>query len=477
MDLNTNQINKKQKSNPDDNFSTSDSSSNLIVDFVSQNINNDAGQEQDDNKEKQGDETEEEQDGGDETEEEQDGGDETEEEQDEGDEKEGNEGDEEKQDDKTEEGDKGQYDEKEGDEGQYDEKEGDEEEQDDEIEEGGEEDGSEDELYEPKYENENLLDSIAIARETYFFTYMDENEQDEINTVNERDVLKFIYEQVANTYTDVSLLEILGHIRHYYNLTYPEHQRLVALFYLSVYPQALMTDRATAGIIQTNSQGNEITNSFVQISNTNFNPSNPFASLFANLINPPNLNNHFNQSNRSNHFNPLNLINPDISYNVITDPDDEPTQSNRQRMTSPLALGRYPEGIDLPFTMNQNTTNSLHGSSLLSEIMFLSTVFNMRSNDSLTHILNLVNNIMEHNNEEKQTASNEDIKGLESEVYEKVGLDFKEKNSEYCTICQENYSKDSNLRILPCGHFFHCECIEPWLLNCSNLCPICRKKI
>ena len=323
MDLNTNQINKKQKSSPDDNFSTSDSSSNLIVDLVSQNINNNTGLKQDDQEKQDG-----------------------------GDEKEGNECDEGKQDDETEEGDEGQYDEKEGDEEKQDggdeEQDGGDEEQDDEIEEEGEEDGSEDELYEPKYENENLLDSIAIARETYFFTYMDENEQDEINTVNERDVLKFIYEQVANTYTDVSLLEILGHIRHYYNLTYPEHQRLVALFYLSVYPQALMTDRATAGIIQTNSQGNEITNSFVQISNTNFNPSNPFASLFANLINPPNLNNHFNQSNRSNHFNPLNLINPDISYNVITDPDDEPTQSNRQCMTSRLALGRYPEGIDLP---------------------------------------------------------------------------------------------------------------------------------
>ncbi len=320
-------------------------------------------------------------------------------------------------------------------------------------------DEQEEQIYEPRYENVNLLDSIAIARETFFFNYMDENEQ--VETVNERDVLKFIYEQVANSYTDVSLLEILGHIRHYYNLTFPEHERTVAMFYLGVYPQALMTDRSSAGIIRTDSQGNEIVNSFVQISSpgsgfnhTNqFNSSNPFATLFNNLI---------NRANHSNQFDPSNLINPDISYNMIVGSDDEPTQSNRERLISPFTMG----------------SQSIRGSSLLSEIMFLSTIFNMRSNESLLHVLNLMNNIMERtDDEEKQTATNEEIKELGTQEFSTVGLDYKEKNSEFCTICQENYSDDSNLKILPCGHFFHCECIEPWLLNCSNLCPICRKKI
>ncbi len=319
------------------------------------------------------------------------------------------------------------------------------------------EDEQADEAYEPKYENVDLLDSIAIARETYFFNYMDE--QNEINTVNERNVLKFIYEQVANTYTDVSLLEILGHIRQYYNQTFPEHERIVGLFYISVYPQALRLDRESAGIVQMNTQGHEINNSFVQIANSNFNPSNPFTSLFSNLINPTNPSNLLYPSN---HFNPSNLLYSDISYNIIINEDDDPTQSNRPRLHS-------------PFT--GNSLNSLHGSSLLNEIMFLSRIFNMRSDESLTHILNLVNNVMENNNEEKQTATAEQIKELSSEVYETVGLENKTKNSEFCTICQENYSNESKLKILPCGHFFHCDCIEPWLLNCSSLCPICRKKI
>jgi hypothetical protein len=42
----------------------------------------------------------------------------------------------------------------------------------------------------------------------------------------------------------------------------------------------------------------------------------------------------------------------------------------------------------------------------------------------------------------------------------------------------DTYDNDNNqVKILSCGHFFHCTCIEPWLLNCSNLCPICRIKI
>jgi len=297
-----------------------------------------------------------------------------------------------------------------------------------------------DETYEPKYENVDLLDSIAIARETYFFTYMDS--EDEINTVNERNVLKFIYEQIANTYSDVSLLEILGHIRHYYNLTFPEHERLVALFYLSVYPQALMTDRMSAGFIRTNSQGNEVIDSYIQVSNSNLNSSSSFANLFHNLINTS------------------NLINPDISFNIINDLNNE---------SHLLASNSN--------TIRNNLDNSRGNSSLLTEIMFLSTIFNMRSNDSLLHVLNLMNNILERSEGDKETASKESIKELSAQVYSTIGLDHKEKNSDFCTICQENYSDDSQLKILPCGHFFHCDCIEPWLLNCSNLCPICRKKI
>lgn len=38
-------------------------------------------------------------------------------------------------------------------------------------------------------------------------------------------------------------------------------------------------------------------------------------------------------------------------------------------------------------------------------------------------------------------------------------------------------SLQSKMRKLPCGHFFHSFCIDPWLLGRSVLCPLCKKNV
>ncbi|RPA82147.1 hypothetical protein BJ508DRAFT_325682 [Ascobolus immersus RN42] len=43
-----------------------------------------------------------------------------------------------------------------------------------------------------------------------------------------------------------------------------------------------------------------------------------------------------------------------------------------------------------------------------------------------------------------------------------------------CSICQELFEKGQQLRVLPCRHGFHQGCIDPWLLNSSGSCPLCR---
>lgn len=43
-----------------------------------------------------------------------------------------------------------------------------------------------------------------------------------------------------------------------------------------------------------------------------------------------------------------------------------------------------------------------------------------------------------------------------------------------CTICLEDYSEGEKLRILPCGHAFHQDCILPWLTDRSPTCPLCK---
>ena len=43
-----------------------------------------------------------------------------------------------------------------------------------------------------------------------------------------------------------------------------------------------------------------------------------------------------------------------------------------------------------------------------------------------------------------------------------------------CPICTDDFVKGQDIRVLPCNHQFHPECIDPWLVNVSGTCPLCR---
>nr|KMM69345.1 RING-7 protein [Coccidioides posadasii RMSCC 3488] len=43
-----------------------------------------------------------------------------------------------------------------------------------------------------------------------------------------------------------------------------------------------------------------------------------------------------------------------------------------------------------------------------------------------------------------------------------------------CPICTDDFEKGQDVRLLPCDHKFHPECIDPWLVNVSGTCPLCR---
>jgi len=47
-------------------------------------------------------------------------------------------------------------------------------------------------------------------------------------------------------------------------------------------------------------------------------------------------------------------------------------------------------------------------------------------------------------------------------------------DSQGCSICTEDFERGQDQRVLPCDHRFHPECIDPWLLNVSGTCPLCR---
>jgi hypothetical protein len=69
------------------------------------------------------------------------------------------------------------------------------------------------------------------------------------------------------------------------------------------------------------------------------------------------------------------------------------------------------------------------------------------------------------------------LKGYPEVVYGEARREAKAKKGTTCTccsICLDNYGDGDVLRMLPeCGHLFHRECVDPWLLQ-HPTCPVCR---
>ncbi|WVW85671.1 hypothetical protein I302_107709 [Kwoniella bestiolae CBS 10118] len=56
-------------------------------------------------------------------------------------------------------------------------------------------------------------------------------------------------------------------------------------------------------------------------------------------------------------------------------------------------------------------------------------------------------------------------------------LGEEEGQQQQCPICLVDFEPGDDLRVLPCerGHAYHQSCIDPWLLEVSSSCPLCRK--
>lgn len=52
-------------------------------------------------------------------------------------------------------------------------------------------------------------------------------------------------------------------------------------------------------------------------------------------------------------------------------------------------------------------------------------------------------------------------------------LELKKTNSIDCSVCKDEFDENSDLLNLPCGHYFHGDCLKPWLEQ-RNSCPTCR---
>merc|ERR1712130_530804 len=81
--------------------------------------------------------------------------------------------------------------------------------------------------------------------------------------------------------------------------------------------------------------------------------------------------------------------------------------------------------------------------------------------------------------EPAQTQQNRPKLGVDMEVIQRLPTftflqNNNSKKSDQCRICLEYYIDGDDLRILPCFHFYHKECVDTWLNKMSTKCPICK---
>jgi len=61
-----------------------------------------------------------------------------------------------------------------------------------------------------------------------------------------------------------------------------------------------------------------------------------------------------------------------------------------------------------------------------------------------------------------------------TEKFEANGIKL---TNDSCPICLAEFEEKTRIKLLPCDHGFHQECIEPWIKQHSDSCPLCRETV
>ena len=105
-------------------------------------------------------------------------------------------------------------------------------------------------------------------------------------------------------------------------------------------------------------------------------------------------------------------------------------------------------------------------------VQFVTSLINSEyENDEIENILNYILN-NDNNRYGSPPASQSEIKKLNKyTLTEDKLINFGNENT--CSVCKEDFFIGNKMMDLPCNHYFHEECLMPWL-NQHDSCPICR---
>ena len=165
-------------------------------------------------------------------------------------------------------------------------------------------------------------------------------------------------------------------------------------------------------------------------------------------------------------------------FENLRNPNDNSDVSNRKRnfdkaMTYFTAWSsEYPSTLILPSYQRMVPTTG-PGNLLFDVTLNGLPGGNMSSENIMTQLLQ---SIFQPQQEDVRTPMTDDaLKVLPEMLYKDIDGKL-EGEDNYCAICQDfdPFSDDDNVLMLPCKHYFHPDCIKPWLKEHNHTCPVCK---
>ena len=148
-----------------------------------------------------------------------------------------------------------------------------------------------------------------------------------------------------------------------------------------------------------------------------------------------------------------------ICEEILTSYDQQITPPDKFKPYSNIPQEQEPRIVRL-----SNPNNPL--------VQFVTSLINSEyENDEIENILNYIFN-NDNNRYGSPPAAQSEIKKLNKYTLTKDKL-YKFGNENTCSVCKEDFIIGNKMMDLPCNHYFHEECLMPWL-NQHDSCPICR---
>ena len=139
------------------------------------------------------------------------------------------------------------------------------------------------------------------------------------------------------------------------------------------------------------------------------------------------------------------------------------------------------DGLETSIVNKRRALQSQHHTAISREVLenyLLSLMMSMREENNNANYPNPDNMTYEELLELEERMGNvskglteEKIKSLPQEWFKK-GKYLEDK----CVVCQYEFKDGDKVKVLPCKHCFHPECIDEWLKN-QKVCPFCKKEV